>query len=152
MPFNHKLWLGEWQLSQDQRILGHSWWVIRSLVPMNSSSGNSKSREVKGVLPTLVMVLMCLPRRDASTDLQHALPGPPCDFMWSGPYAKYWPQPFKAKMIRLAARHGWYDSESNHEATQNLMFFAWVMSWFESKNGESLWVMSQSESIPGEST
>ena len=32
-------------------------------------------------------------------------------------------------------RHG-YGSESNHESAQNQMFFAWVMSWFESKIGK----------------
>ena len=45
-----------------------------------------------------------------------------------------------------------YDSESNHESIQNQMFFCLSQSWFESKNGEANWVMSQSESIPGEYT
>ena len=37
----------------------------------------------------------------------------------------------------FSARHG-YDSEVNHESTQNQMFFAWVMSRFESIPGDLL--------------
>ena len=51
----------------------------------------------------------------------------------------------------LPSRHG-YDSESNHESTQNQMLFAGVITWFETNSGEAFWVMSQSGSLPGEST
>ena len=48
----------------------------------------------------------------------------------------------------LVSRHG-CDSESNHESTQNQMFFVWVMSLFESKNREAFSVTSRSEPILG---
>ena len=57
----------------------------------------------------------------------------------------------RKKNLKMKHSNG-CDSELNHESTQNQMPFAWVISWFESKNKEALWVMSQAESIPGKPT
>ena len=38
-------------------------------------------------------------------------------------------------------RYG-YDSDSNHESTQNQIFFAWVMSWFCVNSWKTTWLMN----------
>ena len=51
--------------------------------------------------------------------------------------------------MAIGCRHG-YDSESNHESAQNQMFFAWVISRFQSKIGKAFWVMIQFDLNPRE--